>query len=270
MATQDPATVAGDHAGRIHPALLEKPVRGHIGRSHPDHRDADRPDIFPHHLQGVQQGREQDRPGALLVVVPHRDPALAPTTLQHPKAFGHRDIFQIDAAEGGFQQLDRANQLIGVSGAEADRHRIHAAEILEEQRLAFHDRQAGLRADVAQSKHARAVGDDGDRIPLVGVLIDPLGLLRDRLAGGRHAGRVPDRKILEGPHRTLRQRLHLAAVMGVQPHGRRRGRLGAREQFFFRGLHRGHPSPSVLIERRAPSRARAPAPSGTRYPAGIV
>ena len=50
---------------------------------------------------------------------------------------------------------------------EADRKRVDAAELLEQDGLALHHRQGRLRADVAETEHGAAVADDGD-----GVLLD--------------------------------------------------------------------------------------------------
>jgi len=68
------------------------------------------------------------------------------------ETLGHGDIFETDPAEGGLQEFDCPNDLRRIFGSESDRHRIHAAQILEEQRLAFHDRQSCFRADVTQAK----------------------------------------------------------------------------------------------------------------------
>ena len=43
---------------------------------------------------------------------------------------------------------------------------VHAAELLEQHRLALHDRQTGLRADIAQAQHSRAVGNDRHHVAL--------------------------------------------------------------------------------------------------------
>ena len=49
-------------------------------------------------------------------------------------------------------------------GVQADRHRVDAAELLEQHRLALHDRHRGARADVAEPEHRGAVGDHRDRV----------------------------------------------------------------------------------------------------------
>ncbi len=69
-------------------------------------------------------------------------------------------------------------------------------EFLEQQRLALHHRQRGLRADAADAEHRRAVGDHGHGVRLDRVRERPLGVLGDRGADARHAGRVGHRQVV--------------------------------------------------------------------------
>ena len=96
---------------------------------------------------------------------------------------------------------------------------VDAAEVAVEQGLALHDRQAGLGADVAHAQHARAVGDDRHRVPLVGVLVGLLGVVLDLEAGLGDARRVPDGEVLKVAHAALEGGLDLAAVEGVELDG---------------------------------------------------
>jgi hypothetical protein len=54
--------------------------------------------------------------------------------VEDAKAFWLGDVLEIDAAEGGCEEFDRANELIWVLGAEANRGRIEPP-LFEEQRL---------------------------------------------------------------------------------------------------------------------------------------
>ncbi len=74
------------------------------------------------------------------------------------------DVFQVDCTKRRSQPLDGLDDFVGARHVETDRKRIDAAELLEQQRLAFHHRHRRFRADVAQTQHRRAVGDDGDRV----------------------------------------------------------------------------------------------------------
>ena len=79
------------------------------------------------------------------------------------------------------------DDLVRVLRGEADRQGVDAAELLEEQRLALHDRQRRLGADVAQAEHGRAVGDDGDRVLLDREVPDLGRVVGDRQADPRDA-----------------------------------------------------------------------------------
>src|SRR3989442_3407366 len=64
-----------------------------------------------------------------------------------------RDVFEVDAAEARCQVLHRLDDLVRLLRGQADREGVDVGELLEEHRLAFHDRQRRLGADVAQPEH---------------------------------------------------------------------------------------------------------------------
>ena len=105
-----------------------------------------------------------------------------------------RDIFEIDAAEARRYRFHDFDDLIDIGFGDADRERFDAGEGLEENRLAFHDRQSGLRSDVPESEHGRAIGDDGDQVALGGQLVDLRWIVTDHPGrderARRHAERV--------------------------------------------------------------------------------
>ena len=78
------------------------------------------------------------------------------------------DVLEVDAAEGGRDDLDGAHDLVGVLGVQAHRPRVDAREPLEQRGLALHHRHRRVRADVAQAQHGRAVGDHRDAVALDG------------------------------------------------------------------------------------------------------
>ena len=83
---------------------------------------------------------------------------------------------------------DDVDDLVRVARGQADRERLDPGQRLEEDRLALHHRQRGLRADIAETEHGRAVGDDGDQIALGGQLVDLAGSSRMTWAGASAAG----------------------------------------------------------------------------------
>jgi hypothetical protein len=160
---QRAAAVADDHAARVEPAAREQAVDRHVGRSGADHGDADPGRLAPRGGQRVLEPGEQHDGGPLLVVVPDGDLELLERG-EHAKAVGLADVLRIDAAEGRLEHAHRGDQLVRGAAAQAEGHGVDAAQVLEEERLALHHRQAGLGADVAEPEHTRAVGDDGDAV----------------------------------------------------------------------------------------------------------
>ena len=141
-------------------------------------------------LQGVEHTRQHDDGCAVLVVVEHGN---VEVTLEFGfdfKALGAADVLQIDTAEGRSNGLDRSDDLLLRLGVQADGERIDAAELLEQDTLALHDRQTGLGADVAQTQHGSAVRDDGDSAALHRVGVDVIGVCLDLAARLGHAGGI--------------------------------------------------------------------------------
>ena len=79
---------------------------------------------------------------------------------------------------------------------QADRDGVDAAELLEQHRLALHDRHRRGRPDVAEPEHRGAVGDDGDGVGHPGVVVGQLGSLGDRHADPGDAGRVGEGQVV--------------------------------------------------------------------------
>ena len=152
-------------------------------------------DVLARDLQGVQHGRTHHDRRAVLVVVEHRDlHALSQRTLD-VEAVGCLDVFEVDAAEGGLQRRDGVDQLVKVAFGQLDVEHIDARKFLEQHRLAFHHRLGCQRADVAQSQHGGAVGDDGNEIASGRVLVDIGWVGHDFLARGGDAGRISQRQV---------------------------------------------------------------------------
>src|SRR5699024_3721071 len=117
--------------------------------------------------------------GAVLVVVEDGNVTLF---LQLPldlKAAGGGDVLQIDAAKGARNVIDRLHKGVHVLGVHTQGHRVHIAKGLEEYAFALHHRHTGLRADVAQTQHRAAVGDDCRHVPQAGEGIAQAGVPLD-------------------------------------------------------------------------------------------
>src|SRR6266508_939415 len=143
----------------------------------------------------VDQRGENHDCRSVLIVMKDRDLHFPLQTVLDLEAARGRDVFQVDAAEAGRDRLDRPHDLIRVGRVQTDGPRIDVGEFLEEHCLAFHHRHRCLRADVAQSQYSRPVGYDGDGVLLDRQRVDLFGVVVDRHADARHAGRVGHRKI---------------------------------------------------------------------------
>lgn len=205
---------------------------GDTGRARAGDHRAQVAERAPGEPGGVPQGRESDDRGPVLVVVEDGnvqsflEPAL---DLEAPRC---RDVLQIDAAERGSEPDHRLDDLVDAGAGERDRHRVHTAELLEQDGLALHDGERGLRADVTEPEHCRPVGHHSDHGRLPRVVVDEFRLLGDRAAHLRDAGRVSQGQVVlvADGHSGLHS--HLAAA--VQRESRVEGIEGLRPAFLIR------------------------------------
>ena len=124
-----------------------------------------------------------------------------------------------------------------VLGLEADGEGVHAAQVLEDQPLAFHHGQAGLRADVAQAQHAGAVRNHRHHVALVGVLVNLLRVRLYVLADSRNTWGVPDGEIVYVADTALGRNFDLALIERVQDHGVLSRLIRLFQQLFFGNFH---------------------------------
>ena len=129
------------------------------GRARAVDDQADLADVLAHDLHGVQERRAGDNGGAVLVVVKHRDGHRLPQGLLNVEAFRSLDVFQVDSAAGGFEELAEFDDVFRVLRANFQIKDIDIGKALEEDAFAFHHRLAGQRSDVAQAQNGRAVGN---------------------------------------------------------------------------------------------------------------
>ncbi|MCY1243783.1 hypothetical protein D9M72_568160 [compost metagenome] len=130
-----------------------------------DH-DPDLGKLLVHHAEGVDQGSQGDDGRAVLVVVEDRDVQFLAEALFDLEAARGGDVFKVDAAVDGGHGLGDHNDFFSVLGVKADRPGVNVGELLEQSGFAFHDGQGRGRANVAQAKDGRAVGQDCDGVAL--------------------------------------------------------------------------------------------------------
>ena len=195
-------------------AGVEQDVRHRdAGRADAGRHDRDLLDALADDAERVEQRREHDDRGAVLVVVEDRDVELGPQPLLDLEAARSGDVLEVDAAKARRDRLHDRDDLVRVLRVEAERPGVDAAELLEQERLALHHRHRGLRADVAEAEHGGAVGDDRDGVLLARQVPRELAIGGDRLADARHAGGVRHREVVARLDRDLRLHLDLAAEM---------------------------------------------------------
>ena len=159
----------------------------------------------------IEQRREHHDRRAVLIVVEDGDVELRPQPLLDLEAAWGGDVLEVDAAEAGRDRLHDRDDLVRVLRVQAERPRVDAAELLEQERLALHHGHRGLGADVAEPEHGGAVGDDGDGVLLDRQVPRQVAICGDRLADARHARGVRHREVVAGLDRDLRLHLDLAA-----------------------------------------------------------
>jgi hypothetical protein len=131
----------------------------------------------------------------MLVVMEDRDVhAVAQGGFDH-EAFRRLDVFQIDAAEGRLQRGHRIDELVDVQLIDLDVEHVYPGKFLEKDRLAFHHRFGGERADVAKPEDRGAVGDHGDQIAARGIVGGLCRILGNLKTGRGDARRIGQRQV---------------------------------------------------------------------------
>ena len=172
--------------------------------------EADLADVLAHHAQAVEDGGTGDDGSTVLVVVKDRNTHAFTAFLLDVEALRCLDVFEVDAAESRFQRADDVNQFVRVVFVDFDVENVNAGELLEEHALAFHHGLAGQRADVTQTQHGGAVGDDGHQIAPGRQGVGFGRVLDNGVTCGCHTGRVGQGQITLGSQRFGRGDLDLA------------------------------------------------------------
>src|SRR5439155_953126 len=146
-----------------------------------------------------------------------------PQAVEDAKTIRLVDVLQVHVADRGRDELHRLDNHLRFLRGERDREGVDPAQIFEQESLALHDREAGLWADVPEAEDPRAVRHDGNLVPFVRQAPDQLRVRLDVEAGLSHAGRVPDREVVEAPDGDPRDHFDLPLVVRVVDRARRGG-----------------------------------------------
>ena len=126
----------------------------------------------------------------MLIVVEDRDFHGLLQRLFNVKTLRRLDIFQVDSAESGLQNLARADDFVGVLGIQLDIEDVDIGEALEEHALAFHDGFAGERADIPEAQHGGSVAHHAHQVGFSGVGIGEGRVPFDLQAGNGYPGGI--------------------------------------------------------------------------------
>ena len=147
-------------------------------------------------LECVHETGERDDGRSVLVIVEDRDITALLQLLLDLKAARRGDILEVYAAEASGKECNCVHDCIRVLRADAERNRVDIAEGLEQGTFSFHDRHAGLRADIAEAEDSRTVCDNGNCVPAARQLKALLRVLLDLKARSRDARRVGEAQCL--------------------------------------------------------------------------
>ncbi len=100
------------------------------------------------------------------------------------------NVFEIDPTESRRDRFHCAHDLVRIFRIQTDRKRIHAGELFEQHRLAFHHRQCCCWPNVAESEHCSSVSHDRDRVFLDRQGEEFVRILLDGFTDTSHARRV--------------------------------------------------------------------------------
>ena len=151
--------------------------------------------VLAHQFECVEQRRAGDNGGPVLVIVEHGDLHRRLQLLLDVEALRRLDVFQVDAAEGRFQQLANPDHFVGIGALHFQVKDVHISEAFEEDALALHDWFAGQRSDVSQAQDRGPIGNYRHQVAARGVLECVMRILLDLQARIRHARSVGQAQI---------------------------------------------------------------------------
>ena len=168
---------------------------GDASRAAAGRDDLDVGKAFAGDMHRIRGGRADDDGCAVLVVVKDRDIHTLAAEFFDDEAVRCLDVFKVHRAKGRFQRANDIGQLFGIGFVNLDVETVDIGEFLEQNRLAFHDRLRGLRANIAKAKHRRAVGHHRNQVRPRGVAACVLGVFLDLKTGFGNARRIGERQV---------------------------------------------------------------------------
>ena len=143
-----------------------------------------------YHLQRIDEPCQSNNSGAVLVVMENRYIAALFQLPLNLKATGRGNVLQIDSAKGPGQQGHSVDNVIYILASDTERDSVHITKSFEKNAFALHDRHACLRADITQSQHSGAVGNNRHCVPTAGQLITLIHVFLNLKTGGCDTGSI--------------------------------------------------------------------------------
>ena len=110
-------------------------------------------DRLLNHLYRVQQSRPGNDRGPVLVIVKYGNLHRLLQCFFDVETFRRLDVFEIDAAEGGLQQLNDFDDVVRIVALDFEIENIHVGEPFKQNALPFHHRLARERPNVSEPSH---------------------------------------------------------------------------------------------------------------------
>ena len=152
--------------------------------------------LLADNTETVDDACQYNDSGSVLVIMEYRNIQALLQLLLNFEAAGRGDVLQIDASEDGSDANNCLYDLIHILCVQADRECVDTAEFLEENTLAFHNRDGSFCADVAETEYGAAVRDNGYRVLLDGIFVYGFRVASDYAAGLCYTGSVCQGQIL--------------------------------------------------------------------------
>ena len=151
----------------------------------------------------------------MLVIVEDRDVAHLDKTALDLEAAGSSDVLEVDTSEGAGKEINGADDLVNILGADAERECVNVAELLEEKALAFHNGHTCLGTDVAKAENCGTVGDNGNEVRTAGKLEGLVIVCLNCEAGLCNTGGVSKGEVVAGIYGNTRGNFDLTVPFGV-------------------------------------------------------
>ncbi len=128
---------------------VEHAGNGDAGGAGPVHDDLQIRELPAGDSARVDGRRQHHYGGSMLVVVEDGDIALLDQAPLYLEAGGGGNVLQVDAAETGLQQPDRAHDVVGLLAIHTKGESVDRAESFEKHRFTLHHGEGGPGANVA-------------------------------------------------------------------------------------------------------------------------